>query len=141
MSELKTQVNNASVIDFINQVDNENKRKDAFLLLTMLEELSGCVAKMWGTNIIGFGSYQYKTKTCMGAWPIISFSPRKTALSLYIMPGFKSYESLLAQLGKHKIGKSCLYINKLIDVDSEILKQLCRASIEAMQEKHLCVMD
>lgn len=90
---------------------------------------------MWGTSIVGFGSYHYKYDSGReGDMPVTGFAPRKQSLTLYIMPGFDAYEDLLSKLGKHKTGKSCLYINKLADVDMDVLRELVKQSVEAMKE-------
>lgn len=130
MSEIKTKVNDASVEDFINSVENEKRRQDGFVLLEMFTELTGQPAKMWGASIIGFGMYHYKSERSSqeGDWPLSGFSPRKQNLTLYIMNDFSNYTDLLQKLGKHKVSRGCLYINKLEDVDMDVLKQLVRKS-------------
>lgn len=138
MAELKTQVNDASVIAFIDSVEHATRRKDALQLLNLFAAITQQPAKMWGTAIIGFGSYHYRYASGReGDWMRTGFSPRKSNLSLYIMNGFKQYDELLKQLGKHKIGKSCLYINKLANIDLDILKEMIRHSYHqvAMGEK------
>ena len=138
MSTLKTLVNDADVTDFINTVPDEVKKKDSFTLLEMFVEVTGEKPKMWGTSIIGFGQYHYKSERSKqeGDWPLIGFSPRKQNLTLYIMPGFDDFADLLSQLGKHKTSVGCLYINKLADVDLPVLKELIRDSYQAMKEKN-----
>lgn len=138
MSELKTTVNDNSVEDFINTVPDDAKRQDSFALLEMFTSTTGEKPKMWGSSIIGFGQYHYKSERSRqeGDWPLIGFSPRKQNLTLYIMPGFNDYGDLLAKLGKHKTSVGCLYINKLADVDLGILKKLIKQSFEDMQRKH-----
>lgn len=134
MSELKTLANDASVTEFINTVEDETKRKDSHTLLNMFSRITGETAKMWGTSIIGFGMYHYKSdrSTQEGDWPLVAFSPRKQNLTLYLMPGSEKYEALLSVLGKHKTSKACLYINKLSDVDTDILEKLILHSYEDM---------
>jgi hypothetical protein len=136
MAELKTKKNNASVKTFIAAVENETRRKDSEVLLKLFEEVTGEKAMMWGTSIIGFGEYHYKHErsTQEGDWPLTGFSPRKTSLSIYIMPGFKKYQKLLDELGKHKHSVSCLYINKLADVDLTVLKKLIKVGYEDMKK-------
>ncbi len=96
-----------------------------------MEELTGEEAVMWGTSIVGFGSYHYKYESGReGDMPLVSFSPRKQSMTVYIMPGLDEYEAMLAELGKHKIGKSCLYINKLADVDENMLRRLIKRAYE-----------
>ena len=133
MAELKTQQNDASVTDFINGVD-EKRRDDCFALLDLMEEVTGAPATMWGSAIVGFGNYHYTYASGReGDWPVVGFSPRKQNLTLYIMAGFDRYEELLAKLGKHSTGKSCLYIKRLSDVDRDVLRELVQASVAHMQ--------
>ena len=137
MPELKTQKTDASVTDFLNAVDHEGKRKDSFALLELMREITGEEPAMWGPSIVGFGTYKYKYASGReGEWPVVGFSPRKRTLTLYIMPGFARYEALLADLGKYKTGKSCLYINKLKDVDQDTLRELVQQSVRHMQEAY-----
>jgi hypothetical protein len=137
VSELKTQVNDASVDDFLNAVPDETKRRDSFVLLDVYKRVTGEPAKMWGASMVGFGLYHYKSarSTQEGDWPLAAFSPRKRNLTLYIMPGFAGYSSDLYKLGKHKTSKACLYINKLTDVDLEVLERLVRRSYEDAKER------
>lgn len=137
MSELKTRVNDASVNDFLNAVPNETKRKDSFVLLDMYKRVTGEPAKMWGASMVGFGLYHYKSERSAqeGDWPLAAFSPRKQNLTLYIMPGFADYSADLDKLGKHKTSKACLYINKLDDVDMEVLEKLVRRSYEDAKDR------
>ena len=130
MSEIKTQVNDASVEDFINSVEGESKKADAFKILEIYRDVTKEEPKMWGASMIGFGKYHYKSERSSqeGDWPLAAFSPRKQTLTLYIMPGFNDYSDLLSKLGKHKTSVSCLYINKLSDVDLGVLKQLVARS-------------
>jgi hypothetical protein len=133
MAELKTKQNDQSVEAFLNRVDDERKRADSFAILEMMKQITGLEPKMWGDSIVGFGSYHYRYETGReGDMPIIGFSPRKQNLTLYIMPGFGQYEALMAKLGKHTTGKSCLYIKKLADVDLDVLKELVRHSVDHM---------
>ena len=130
MTELKTQKNDASVEEFLNGVSDERKREDSFAILDLMREITGDEPAMWGTSIIGFGSYRYKYASGQdGEWFLTGFSPRKQNLTLYIMSGFDDYDSLLSGLGKHKTGKSCLYINKLDDVDLPTLRELIEQSV------------
>lgn len=132
MSAIKTLVNDASVEDFINSVDGDVKKADAFKILAMYKEATHETPKMWGPSIIGFGQYHYKSErsTQEGDWPLAGFSPRKQSLTLYIMPGFNDYSDLLDKLGKHKVSKACLYINKLSDVDVDVLGKLVKRSYD-----------
>lgn len=132
MSTIKTHVNDGSVEDFINSVDGNVKKADAFKLLEIYKEATGEQPKMWGASMIGFGQYHYKSErsTQEGDWPLAAFSPRKQNLTLYIMPGFNDYTELLGKLGKHKTSVGCLYINKLSDVDKVVLQQLITRSYD-----------
>jgi hypothetical protein len=130
---LKTQKNNANVEAFIESVENERKREQSKLILEMMKEVTGHEPSMWGTSIIGLGSYSYKyTHGRENAWFQTGFSPRKQNLTLYIMPGFDRYEALLSKLGKYKTGKSCFYIYILEDVDPDVLKELVKESVNVM---------
>lgn len=139
MSTIKTTVNDASVIDFINSVDNETRREDGMKLLEFYSDITGQKAKMWGPSMIGFGQYHYKSERSSqeGDWPLAAFSPRKQNLTLYVMPGFGDFDDLLSKLGKHKTSKGCLYINKLADVDVAILKQIIKRSYAQSKEQLL----
>ncbi|MGD2048926.1 MAG: DUF1801 domain-containing protein [Chloroflexota bacterium] len=135
MTELKTQKNDASVEEFIDSVDNEKKRQDSYAILELMKDVTGEEPAMWGTSIVGFGSYHYKYASGReGDWFLVGFSPRKQNLTLYIMSGFDEYESLLEDLGKYKTGKSCLHINKLEDVDLSTLRELVEKSAAHMAE-------
>ena len=138
MAALKTTVNDASVEDFINQIENEVKRQDSRTLLKLFSKVTGEKPRMWGSSIIGFGSYHYKSEKSRqeGDWMLTGFSPRKQNLTLYIMPGFGDYEDLLSDLGKHKTSVGCLYINKLADVDMTVLEKLLKRSFAAMKAEH-----
>jgi hypothetical protein len=137
MSENKTQVTEASVVQFITAVTPEQKRQDAFALLEMMERISGYQAKMWGDSMVGFGVYHYKYDSGReGDAMRIGFSPRKANLAVYIMTGFAQHQELLAQLGKHKTTKSCLYLNHLKDINLKVLEQLISQELEYMAEKY-----
>ncbi|KKE78985.1 DUF1801 domain-containing protein [Bacilli bacterium] len=137
MYELKTKENDNSVIEFIEQVENSKKREDAYRLLDIFTETTGYKAKMWGTSIIGFGSYHYKYATGHeGDAPLVGFSPRKTNFSLYFATGDTERDMLLQEFGKHKAGKSCVYINKITDIDVEVLKKLIQQSIRFLREMY-----
>ncbi|NPD44023.1 MULTISPECIES: DUF1801 domain-containing protein [unclassified Lentimicrobium] len=123
--ELKTKLNDKDVIAFLEKIEDEKKRSDSFELLDLFTKITMAEPKMWGENIIGFGSYHYKYESGQeGQWFKIGFSPRKAKFSLYVMSGFDYLKPYLDQLGKHKIGKSCLYVNKLADIDKNILENL-----------------
>jgi len=133
MSDVKTKKNEASVEGFLKSVENEKRREDSFVVLDLMKEVTGEEPTMWGTSIVGFGTYRYKYASGReGDWMKVGFSPRKKNLTLYIMDGFSSYDSLLDTLGKYSTGKSCLYINKLEDVDQVVLKELVKQSVETM---------
>lgn len=135
MAELKTKQTKASVEKFLNQIPDETRREDCFQIARMMEEITGDEPKMWGPKIVGFGSYHYKyTSGHEGEWPITGFSPRSQDLTLYLMPGFAAYADLMTQLGKHRTGKSCLYIKRLSDVHLPTLKKLIRASVKDMRK-------
>ncbi len=135
MAELKTKKNQASVIDFINAVDHEGKRKDAFEILEMMKNITGEEPRMWGASIIGFGDLEYKYASGRkGVWFRCGFSPRKVKISMYLMQcDISRAQELLNQLGKYKTGKGCLYINKLADVDKEVLKKIIKESYDNPQ--------
>ena len=137
MATLKTKPTNASVEDFLQNIDNAQRREDCVELLKIFSEVTGEAARMWGDNMVGFGKYQYKYKSGHeGEWFLTGFSPRKQNLTIYIMTGFQNYEDLLEKLGKHKTSSSCLYIKKLEDVDREILRELIRRSVEDMKKRY-----
>lgn len=137
MSELKTQKNDASVEDFLEGVENEQKRDDSKRIVELMHDVTGEDPAMWGESIVGFGEYTYRYASGReGEWMLVGFSPRKQNLTVYIMSGFEEYEDLLRRLGKHKTGKSCLYINKLDDVDIEVLEELVAKSVELMRRTH-----
>ena len=140
MAELKTKENNASVTEFINKVEPEKRRMDAKELLKIFKKATGKRPKMWGDSIIGYGKYHYKHErsTQEGDWPLTGFSPRKARLSLYIMPGFNNdkIKKHLNKLGKHKTSVGCLYIKKLEDVDTNVLIELIKDSVDIMKEQY-----
>ena len=130
MAELKTKKNTASVSAFLKGVEDPTRRKDCETVRKIMREETGSRAAMWGDAIVGFGSYHYKYASGReGDWMLCGFSPRKQNLSVYIMAGFTKYEALLNKLGKHKTGKSCLYIKRLDDIDLAVLRELIRQSI------------
>ena len=135
MAELKTQVSDASVEDFIDSVENETRRKDSLELLKMYKRVTGLPPKMWGPSIVGFGVYHYKSERSSqeGDWPLAAFSPRKQNLTLYVYP--RNHPGLLKDLGKHTTSVGCLYINKLADVDLKILEKLVAASYKLAQKE------
>jgi hypothetical protein len=135
--ELKTKQTDNSVIEFIEAVDSPKKREDAYQLLDIFTETAGFEAKMWGPSIIGFGSYHYKYASGHeGDAPLVGFSPRKAKISLYFAPGETKREELLKEFGKHTNGKACVYINKVADIDVEVLKTLIQESIAFLQKTY-----
>ncbi len=140
MAKNKTTETNVSVIDFINSyVDSDQKKEDSFHLMQLMSEWSGFEPKMWGPTIIGFGQYHYKYASGHeGNAPLIGFSPRKPAFSLYVYSPSNEDEHLLAELGKFKIAKACIYVKKLADINISILEKLCKASIAYLNEHHEC---
>jgi hypothetical protein len=130
MSELKTRPTDESVEAYLKSIEHEKKRQDSFTIMNLMKEVSNTDPVMWGSSIIGFGTYNQKYASGKEAeWMKIGFAPRKQNIALYIMDGFDQYENLLEKLGKHKIGKSCLYINKLEDVDMGVLRELVEQSV------------
>ena len=139
MAELKTKPTSASVAMFIQSIEDDCKRKDCKQLLKLMREITGKRAKKWGDSIVGFGKYHYKYKTGReGDFFVTGFSPRKQNLTIYIMPGFSKYKTLLKKIGKHKTSVSCLYIKTLTDIDEKILKQLIQRSFKDMQKLYKC---
>ncbi len=137
MAELKTKPNNASVAAYLNSVEHDQKRQDSWKILEMMQEVTGEAPQMWGDSIVGFGSYHYQYASGReGDWFLTGFAPRKQSLTLYIMAGFDQYDALMEKLGKHKTGKSCLYINKLTDVDLDVLRDLVQQSINHVLEQN-----
>ena len=131
MAEVKTQKNDADVKTFLNAVEDRQRREDSLALLEIMRAIIKEEPAMWGTSIVGFGSYHYVYASGRsGDWPLAGFSPRKQALTLYIMAGFSNYDDLMSKLGKYKTGKSCLYIKKLNDVDRDVLAELIELSYE-----------
>jgi len=134
MAELKTKLNQASVDDFLNAIQDEQVRQDCWAIVDIMREATQAPPQMWGTSIVGFGSYRYKYASGReGDWMLTAFSPRKQNITLYIMVGFEQYDAMLAQLGKHTRGKSCLYIKRLSDVDVPTLRRLVQASVQHMR--------
>ncbi len=132
MVELKTKLNDASVTDFLNKIEDEEKRADSFEILKLMQQVTKQEPKMWGSSIIGFGNAHYKYKSGReGDWFVTGFSPRKQNLTLYVMGSFNPHVDLLKKLGKHKTGVGCLYVNKLKDVDAKVLKELIKQSVKA----------
>jgi hypothetical protein len=134
MAEIKTKLNNRSVEKFLDTVKDPQKKADCIAIAAIMKRITGCEPKMWGTSLIGYGSYHYKYASGReGDWPLTGFSPRKQNITMYIMPGFSRYGEYLSKLGRHKTGVSCLYINKLADVDLKILEKIIASSVKHMK--------
>lgn len=137
MAENKTTETRASVTAFLNAVEDPQKRADAKKVAAMMRRVTGKPAKMWGSSLVGYGKYHYKYDSGReGEFMLTGFSPRKQNLTIYIMPGFDQFDALMKKLGKYKTGKSCLYVNKLGDVDEKVLEQLISRSVKVMRERY-----
>jgi hypothetical protein len=137
LAENKTRATSASVTGFLNAIGNKQQKADAKKIARMMREATGSRARLWGSNIVGYGKYHYKYASGReGDWMLVGFSPRKHNLSIYIMPGFEPYAALMKKLGKYKTGKSCLYINSLADIDEAVLEQLIVESVATMRERY-----
>ena len=137
MATLKTRPSDASVEAFLDSVDNEDRREDARRVIAIMRQVTEEPAKMWGSRLVGFGSYHYRYASGReGDWPLTGLSPGKRNLTVYIMPGFDDYGEMLARLGKHRTGKSCLYVNRLRDVDLNVLKEIIRQSVADMRRRY-----
>jgi hypothetical protein len=137
MATPKTLPTENNVQAFLDSVPDEKKRKDCYAALQLMQEATGYPPKMWGPSIVGFGSYHYKYESGHeGDAPLSGFSPRKEAITFYLMLGCDNHEALLQKLGKHKTGKGCLYIKKLEDVDADVLKELVKASTRSLRAKY-----
>ncbi|MCE2406071.1 MAG: DUF1801 domain-containing protein [Pseudomonadales bacterium] len=133
----KTVPTDTSVEQFINSVDNETKRKDSLEILDMMSAITGSPPVLWGSSLVGFGRYHYKYASGReGDFFLTGFSPRKQALTIYIMPGFSEYETILGNLGKYKTGKSCLYVKKLDEIDRDLLRELITKSVAYMRANY-----
>ena len=139
MAELKTKPNRKSVTTYIKSIEDYKKRKDCITLMAMMKEITGKRPKMWGESIVGYGKYHYKYKSGReGDWFVTGFAPRKQNISIYIMPGFSKYQTIMKKLGKYKLGVSCLYIKTLEDVDHKLLHQLISKSVKDMDRIYEC---
>jgi hypothetical protein len=137
MADLKTRENEGDVEAFLASVENEKRRSDCRAVMDLMREVTGEAPRMWGDSIIGFGRYHYVYDSGReGDWLLTGVSPRQQSLSVYIMAGFDRYEVLMAKLGKHKTGKSCLHINKLEDVDLAVLRELVDASVADVRARY-----
>ena len=125
---------NMSIDDYLATIENRQQRQDNQTLVTIMHKVTGCKPVVWDTSIVGFGQYHYQYKSGReGNWPLTGFAARKQGLTIYIMPGFSDFDALLQQLGKYKLGKSCLYVKSLDDVDIDILQKLIKQSVELMK--------
>lgn len=139
MAELKTKQHDADVFQFIETFANsEQKRKDSLELVKLMQKVTGHPPKMWGPSMIGFGTYHYKSERSKqeGDWPLVGFSPRKAAISLYVFSGNLEHEYLLKDLGKYTIGKACIYIKKLSDINLQVLEKLMLATIDFLEDRY-----
>ena len=139
MPDKKTIPHDGNVYDFIRTFAiTEQKRQDSFELLQLMEECTGCKPVMWGPSIIGFGSYHYKSErsTAEGDWPLVGFSPRTAAISLYVYSGCQDQDDLLKDLGKYKMGKACIYVKRLSDINKDVLKSLIEENIRFLKSKY-----
>ncbi len=137
MATNKTVPTGTDVESFLGGVENETRREDAFRVLALMKDMTGEEPKMWGPGIVGFGTYHYKYDSGReGDFLRTGFSPRKTALTMYIMSGFQGVDSLMSRLGKYKTGKSCLYVKKLDDINLDVLEELIRGSLDYMEQKY-----
>ena len=137
MSDMKTRPEDASVDAFLESVADEKRREDARTVVAMMREVTGEEPRMWGPSMIGFGSYHYRYESGReGDWFLTGVSPRKGALTVYIMAGFDRYDELMARLGKHTTGRSCLYIKRLEDVDRDVLRELIDRSVRHTAAQH-----
>jgi hypothetical protein len=138
MAEPKTKATKASVAAFLAAIADEQRRKDCKAVARLMQEATGEKPVLWGTNIVGFGAYRYEYASGgTGDWPLVAFAPRRNELTLYVMAGFEGHAELLAKLGRHKTGKSCLYLRHLADVDMAVLKELIGGSVAALEGKRV----
>ena len=134
MAQNKTQRNDGDVMAYLESLENKRRREDSLVIKAMMEDVTGEPAEMWGSSIVGFGSYHYRYESGReGEFMLSGFAPRVQSLTLYIMGGHERYEELFARLGKHRTGKSCLYINKLADVDLDVLREIIVESVAYMR--------
>ena len=139
MAELKTRPTRKSAAKYVRGLGHPRRREDGLVLLELFSTITGKEPVMWGDSIVGFGRYHYQQRSGQRAiWPVTGFSPRKQHLVIYIMPGFADYQDLLGQLGKHRTARSCLYINKLADVDLDVLQALVSRSVQVMASMYRC---
>ena len=140
MSDLKTRPTALSVDAFVDAVDDEHKRADCRAVAELMADITGAEGVMWGSSIVGFGSYHYRYASGReGDFFEAGFSPRKRALTIYVMAGFAEYDDLLARLGKHRTGKSCLYVKRLADIDLDVLREMLIRSVAYIRAKYATV--
>lgn len=133
--KLKTKENKASVSAFLNSIEDTDRRADAKTILTLMKKITKKQPRMWGASIVGFDSYAYqRSNGDYGEYMATGFSPRKNALTLYIMPGYQNYSALMKKLGPHKTGKSCLYLKNLSSIDMKVLEQLIRRGYQDLKK-------
>lgn len=136
-TEPKTKPTDQTIDSYLAGIDNLQQRQDSQTLVTIMQRITKCKPVIWGSSIVGFGQYHYQYKSGReGDWPLTGFSARKQSLSIYIMPGFSDYSNLLQDLGKHKLGKSCLYVKSLDDIDIDILQKLVKQSVDYMKKTY-----
>lgn len=137
MAKNKTVFTDESVIEFIENLENDIKKKDSYQLIDLMREITKCEPKMWGPSIIGFGQYHYKYASGHeGDAPVLGFSPRKTAISLYVFSGAEEHLPTVEKLGKFSMGKACIYVKKMSDINVDVLKELMQLSIDFVTEKY-----
>lgn len=137
MAGNKTQPTDADVDEFMAGIENDRRRSDARTVLALMREATGEEPRMWGDAIVGFGQYHYRYDSGReGDWFLAGFSPRKSNLVVYLMSGFPRHAELMSKLGKHRTGSSCLYINRLEDVDLDVLRELVRRSVDHVDATH-----
>ncbi|MCM3740173.1 DUF1801 domain-containing protein [Oceanobacillus luteolus] len=137
MYELKTKENDRDVIEFIESVEHPKRREDAYRFLDIFTQVTGKQAKMWGPSIIGFGSYHYKYDSGHeGDAPVVAFSPRKARHSLYIVMDDEKPQELLEKFGKFKMGKACIYVNKIEDIDTNVLEKIIKDTVQTVKERY-----
>jgi hypothetical protein len=139
MAKNKTVATENSVAEFIASIDDEQKRRDSEEMIALMRGVTGHEPRMWGSSLVGFGSYHYRYESGReGDFFLTGFSPRKTALTIYVMPGFTRYGKLMKTLGPHSTGKSCLYVKNLDAIDRAVLEEIVRNSVSHMREKYDC---
>lgn len=137
MAKNKTIPNNNDVAIFLNNIIDEQKRKDAFELLNIMKEITNEEPKMWGSSIVGFGEYHYRYESGReGDMFLSGFSPRKQNITIYIVSGLERYDAILQRIGRHKIGKSCFYVKKLNDIDNKLLAEMIIDSVSRIKQKY-----